>query len=50
MGKLSYGVKYQLWKPEATSHSSYPASFKGVVLTLLMARNREGTLLYYLCS
>ena len=41
VGRLGYGVKHLLWQPEKDIHRAFPASFHSMVLTLLMARNRN---------
>lgn len=48
VGKVSYGIKFQLWKPDQETHSTYPASFREVVFILLAGQHRDSSILSWL--
>ena len=40
VGKVSYGIKYLLWKPEQTVHSRFPVSFERAITTVMCCARR----------
>eukprot|EP00470_Lotharella_oceanica_P003118 CAMPEP_0170176148 /NCGR_PEP_ID=MMETSP0040_2-20121228/9092_1 /TAXON_ID=641309 /ORGANISM="Lotharella oceanica, Strain CCMP622" /LENGTH=386 /DNA_ID=CAMNT_0010418377 /DNA_START=1 /DNA_END=1161 /DNA_ORIENTATION=+ len=43
VGRLQYGLKWKLWKPE--HHKHFPAPFKNMVMTLFLCHRRKSALL-----